>query len=128
MVKRVILNSSGNLEFCKGKISSHPLTLKAITSFTGLHVCCAAGEHRPLFNQRQEDVTLFVPVSLQTFSEGGEGSLSGPQQYVAVQRLALPLQKGTMYGSHCKYKGHLALMNVKGIFPVRSTSWFLMEH
>lgn len=33
---------------------------------------------------------------LQTLSKGGESSLSGPQQYVAVQRPALPLQEGKM--------------------------------
>lgn len=33
-------------------------------------------------------------VSSQTLSKGGESSLSGPQQHVAVQRSAIPLQEG----------------------------------
>lgn len=40
---------------------------------------------------------FLMPLSfLQTLSKGGESSLSGPQQYVAVQRPALPLQEGKM--------------------------------
>ena len=39
------------------------------------------------------EITL-SSTSLQTLGQGGEGSLSGPQQHVAVQRPALPLQEG----------------------------------
>lgn len=51
MVKRVILNSSGNSVFAKGKSfsaekSNGPLTLKAITSATGLHTSYAVGKDR----------------------------------------------------------------------------------
>lgn len=37
---------------------------------------------------------MFFSISFQTLSKSGESSLSSPQQYVAVQRPALPLQKG----------------------------------
>ncbi|KAM7370039.1 hypothetical protein PAMP_011325 [Pampus punctatissimus] len=49
MAERVILNSSRNSVFAQGKSfsaekSNGPLTLKAVTSATGLHTSCAAGK------------------------------------------------------------------------------------
>lgn len=51
MVERVILNSSGNSVFAKGKSfsaekSNGPLTLKALASATGLHTSYASGKDR----------------------------------------------------------------------------------
>lgn len=51
MAERVILNSSGNSVFAKGKSfsakkSNGPLTLRAITSATGLHTSYAADKAR----------------------------------------------------------------------------------
>lgn len=56
MAERVILNSSGNPVFAKGKSfsaekSNGPLTLKAITSATGLHTSYAASNDREKNNR-----------------------------------------------------------------------------
>lgn len=44
-------------------------------------------------NETQNLLIFFLPF-FQTFAQGGESSISGPEQHVAVQRSAQPLQKG----------------------------------
>ncbi len=97
------------LVFVQGKSfsageSNGPLTLAAITSATGLSTSQAAVKDRrqndkatlPKGMGTRRSDSLSLSLSFQTLSKGGKGSLSGPQQYVAVQRPALPLQEGRM--------------------------------
>lgn len=92
-------------------MSNGPLTLQATARATGLHASCAAGKGRGQKNiaalskgtlsTGNLTLSLSVSNSLQTLSKGGKGRLSGPQQYVAVQRPALPLQEGRMSHQPC---------------------------
>lgn len=107
MAERVILNSSGNSQFLRKE--NHSLLKRAMAllllkpsqvplACTHLVQLVKAADRITLQHYHNEwgpgEITLSV--SPQTLSKGGEGSLSGPQQYVAVQRPALPLQEGKL--------------------------------
>lgn len=56
-------------------------------------------------------------VSSQTLSKGGESSLSGPQQHVAVQRSAIPLQEGKVTSAlGCKWFSDTVWLKIQRAF------------